>query len=139
MSEAAQHGDTAAVGGQPPAHGTGAFAGVGLFSGLGAVAAKSCCIFPLILASTGVGGAWLSQELMAFNPYFIGAAWLSVVLAWALAIRRKRAAACAPGRGCETVTARWSGLALLIISTLIVLLATVWQWIGPTLAQYLSG
>lgn len=70
MPEAAQHGDGAAVAGQPPVGGTGAFAGLGVFSGLGAVAAKSCCIFPLVLASAGLGGAWLSQELMAFTRIF---------------------------------------------------------------------
>lgn len=130
--------DSAGTEEHPPSNGTGAFAGLGLFSGLGAVAAKSCCILPLVLASTGLGGAWLSQELIAYQPYFLGVAWLSVVLAWGVAIRRRRVA-CAPGGSCETTATRWRGLALLVISTLIVALATVWEWIDPALAQYLIG
>ncbi|MAL78246.1 MAG: hypothetical protein CMN55_03920 [Sneathiella sp.] len=136
MPETVQHTempDRAPVDGQPSSEGSGAFAGLGLFSGLGAVAAKSCCFLPLVLTSTGLGGAWLSQELIAYQPYFLGVAWLSVVLAWGVAIRRRRVA-CAPGGSCETTATRWRGLALLVISTLIVALATVWEWIDPALA-----
>lgn len=141
MPEAVQHTDAidgAAVEGQPPSGGSGAFAGLGLFSGLGAVAAKSCCILPLVLASTGLGGAWLSRELMAYQPYFLGVVWLAVALAWGVAIRRKRIV-CAPDGSCETTAGRRRGPALLVISTLIVALATVWEWIDPALAQYLIG
>lgn len=35
---------------------------------LGAFAASSCCIVPLILFSLGIGGAWIGH-LMAFAPY----------------------------------------------------------------------
>ena len=42
------------------------FAGLSLSTGLGAVAAKSCYLLPLLLASSGLGGAWLSRELSAF-------------------------------------------------------------------------
>lgn len=141
MSEAVQHSaavDNPTAKERPPSGGTGAFAGLGLFSGLGAVVAKSCCILPLVLASSGLGGAWLSRELMAYQPYFLGVAWLSVALAWGVAIRRRRIA-CAPGGSCESTAVRWRGPALLVISTLIVALATVWEWIDPALAQYVIG
>tara|TARA_R110000787_G_scaffold185774_2_gene297379 strand:+ start:81 stop:515 length:435 start_codon:yes stop_codon:yes gene_type:complete len=130
--------DSAGTEERPSSNGTGAFAGLGLVSGLGAVAAKSCCILPLVLASTGLGGAWLSQELMTYQPYFLGAAWLSVVLAWGVAIHRRRVG-CASWGSCEKTAARWRAPALLVISTLIVALATVWEWIDPALAQYLIG
>lgn len=35
---------------------------------LGAVAASTCCIVPLVLASVGVGGAWIGS-LTAMAPY----------------------------------------------------------------------
>src|SRR5260221_9693429 len=42
---------------------------------LGALAASSCCIFPLVLFSLGVSGAWIGNftRLAAYQPYFIAA------------------------------------------------------------------
>lgn len=123
------------AGGQPPATQTRAFAGLGLFSGLGAVAAKSCCLLPLVLASSGLGGAWLSQELTAYRPYLLGVAWITVAAAWLFAVRRSRAA-CAPSEACHA-PAKGQGIALLTLSTLIVGLATIWERIEPSLVQTL--
>ena len=130
--------ESVAVGDQPPAARSRAFAGVGLASGLGAVAAKSCCLLPLALASSGLGGAWLSQELIAYQPYFLGVAWVAIAVAWLFAIRR-RCPASAPGEACEA-RSRGKGIALLALSTVIVGLATIWERIDPTLAQaFLEG
>lgn len=40
---------------------------------LGALAASSCCIVPLILFSLGIGGAWISNltALAPYKPYFV--------------------------------------------------------------------
>src|SRR5258706_12070431 len=40
---------------------------------LGALAASSCCILPLILFSLGVSGAWIGNftQLAPYQPYFI--------------------------------------------------------------------
>lgn len=40
---------------------------------LGALAASSCCIIPLILFSLGIGGAWISNltALAPYKPYFV--------------------------------------------------------------------
>jgi len=42
---------------------------------LGALAASSCCIFPLVLFGLGVTGAWIGNftQLAAYQPFFIGA------------------------------------------------------------------
>jgi mercuric ion transport protein len=42
---------------------------------LGALAASSCCIFPLVLFSLGVSGAWIGNftQLAPYQPYFIAA------------------------------------------------------------------
>src|SRR5882757_10032551 len=42
---------------------------------LGALAASSCCILPLVLFSLGVSGAWIGNftQLAPFQPYFIAA------------------------------------------------------------------
>ncbi len=43
---------------------------------LGALAASSCCILPLVLFSLGVSGAWIGNltQLAPYQPYFIAAA-----------------------------------------------------------------
>src|SRR5260370_34881105 len=42
---------------------------------LGALAASSCCILPLVLFGLGVSGAWIGNftRLAAYQPYFIAA------------------------------------------------------------------
>ena len=42
---------------------------------LGALAASSCCILPLVLFSLGVSGAWIGNftQLAPYQPYFITA------------------------------------------------------------------
>src|ERR1700731_3168573 len=42
---------------------------------LGALAASSCCIVPLVLFGLGVSGAWIGSltQLAPYQPYFIGA------------------------------------------------------------------
>src|SRR5215472_16544699 len=43
---------------------------------MGAVAASSCCILPLLLFSLGVSGAWIGNltRLAPYQPYFIAIA-----------------------------------------------------------------
>jgi mercuric ion transport protein len=42
---------------------------------LGAIAASSCCIAPLMLFSLGISGAWIGNltALAPYQPYFISA------------------------------------------------------------------
>lgn len=42
---------------------------------LGALAASSCCILPLLLFGLGVSGAWIGNftQLAPYQPYFIAA------------------------------------------------------------------
>jgi mercuric ion transport protein len=41
---------------------------------LGALAASSCCIIPLILFGLGIGGAWIGNltALAPYKPFFVG-------------------------------------------------------------------
>lgn len=112
------------------------FAGLSLFTGLGAVAAKSCCLLPLLLASSGLGGAWLSRELSAFRPYFLAGAAFTLVIGWGLAIRRYKAV-CPVGGVCASRRTRWPTFSLLGLSTVIVGLAAAWGWIEPVIMQHL--
>jgi mercuric ion transport protein len=42
---------------------------------LGALAASSCCILPLVLFSLGISGAWIANltALAPYKPYFVAA------------------------------------------------------------------
>jgi mercuric ion transport protein len=112
------------------------FAGLSLFTGLGAVAAKSCCLLPLLLASSGLGGAWLSRELSVFRPYFLAGAVLTLVVGWVVAIRRHKVT-CAVDGACSYRRTSWLTFSLLGISTVMAGLAAAWGWIEPAIVPYL--
>jgi mercuric ion transport protein len=80
---------------------------------LGALAASSCCILPLVLFGLGVSGAWIGNltRLAPYQPYFIvaTAAALAAVTACATAQGRPpaRMAKSVPDR-CRTGSSRWA-------------------------------
>jgi mercuric ion transport protein len=78
---------------------------VGLIGGvLAAIGASVCCLGPLLLASIGLGGAWVSH-LTALTPYrwvFILAALGFMGYAWHKIYRPQPGAACEPGTPCAS-------------------------------------
>ena len=78
---------------------------------LGAIAASSCCIAPLVLFSLGISGAWIGNltALAPYQPYFIAATLACLGYGYWLVYRRKKIAcadgAPAPGR-CQTISSR---------------------------------
>jgi mercuric ion transport protein len=68
---------------------------------LGALAASSCCVLPLVLFSVGVSGAWIGN-LTALAPY----QWIFATITAALLaagfylVYRKPSAACADDEAC---------------------------------------
>ena len=66
-------------------------AGLGLVAGLGALVGASCCVLPLLLAITGVGGSWVAGigALTPYQPYLLGMAALCVGIGWIIALRRQ--------------------------------------------------
>ncbi|MGQ0708589.1 MAG: mercuric ion transporter MerT [Rhodoferax sp.] len=67
--------------------------------GLAALLASTCCLGPLVLVSLGISGAWIGQltALEPYQPWFIGVALVSLLLAWR---RIYRPAPCASGAVC---------------------------------------
>ena len=65
---------------------------------LGAIAASSCCILPLVLFSLGISGAWIGNltALAPYQPYFIAATLTCLGYGYWLVYRR-RDVACAEG------------------------------------------
>jgi mercuric ion transport protein len=106
---------------------TAGFAAGGLLAGL---LASSCCILPLALVSLGIGGAWMSYltALEPYQPYFLGAAILSIGAGLWRAYRKPKA--CLPGSACArpaaariTKSVLWTGAGLVIAVTGVNLLA----------------
>lgn len=100
---------------------------------LGAIAASSCCILPLLLFSLGLGGAWLGQlgALAPFQPYFLTATLVLLGLGhyqvWYRAPRVCATDACAerqPG---------WLIKTLLIMATVLTVVALTFPLFAPLL------
>ncbi|MCA9470140.1 MAG: hypothetical protein KC643_32480 [Nitrospira sp.] len=121
-----------------PAPKPGFFAGISVFSGLGALAAKSCCILPFLLASSGIGSAWISRELTTLKPYFLTIAILSLLIGWFLVIRRNREA-CHTDGPCATSKAEWPTFTMLSLATVLVGLSALWDFLQPVIFEYLKN
>src|SRR6202045_2597625 len=68
---------------------------------LGALAASSCCILPLVLFALGVSGAWIGNftRLAPYQPWFIAATLAFLGYGYWLVHRSSRRA-CAAGAAC---------------------------------------
>jgi len=117
---------------------TGAFAGLSLFTGLGAAVASSCCALPLALATVGISGAWVGKlgGLLFYKDYFLVAAIAALVLGWVVALRR-RAKACDADTVCQHRSTGWITFGALGISTVLVGFASASDWLEPLIVRYL--
>jgi mercuric ion transport protein len=114
----------------------GIFALAGLVAGLGAIAASSCCLVPLALASLGAG-AGVFETLEAAGPWrtpLLVAGACGVGLAWFERWRRRRASP-----PCESDCARRppsrASLAILLLATLTVAVAASWNGVELSLLK----
>jgi len=101
---------------------------------LGAIAASSCCILPLVLFSLGIGGAWIGNltALYPYKPYFVTITLLFLAGGFFMAYRKPKVS-CEPGSYCATPT---SGRVLKISlwgATLLVSAALAFPYIAPYL------
>jgi mercuric ion transport protein len=103
---------------------------------LGALAASSCCVPPLVLVSLGVSGTWIgSLSIMApYQPFFIGATIALLGYGYYLVYWRAKQA-CAPGEACaRPVPSRLTKLTLWI-ATVLVLVAASFNYVVPFLLR----
>jgi mercuric ion transport protein len=97
---------------------------------LGALAASSCCILPVVLFSLGVSGAWIGNftRLAPYQPYFLAATLVFLGTGYWLVHRAsKRACACTralPNRLFK---------AALIVATILVMVALGFDFLAPLL------
>ena len=112
---------------QEPSSGGGAL----LAGGLAAILASTCCLGPLVLITVGVSGAWISNltVLEPYQPFFIGAAVIALLLAW----RRiwRPAAACEPGQVCAVPQVKRTYKLLFGFVVVLVIIALGFPVIAP--------
>jgi mercuric ion transport protein len=101
---------------------------------LGALAASSCCIVPLILFGLGVSGAWIGNltRLAPYQPCFI-AATLGFLGAGYWLIYRGSQRQCAEGEACAGPLPNRLVKAALVVATVLVLAALGFDFIAPLL------
>jgi mercuric ion transport protein len=101
---------------------------------LGALAASSCCIVPLILFSLGIGGAWIGNltALAPYKPFFVaGTTGLLGYGFYLVYWKPKRA--CADDAACARPIPNRVVQFALWIATLLVVAAFAFDYVAPLL------
>lgn len=99
---------------------------------LGALAASTCCILPLVLFSLGISGAWIGQltALSPYQPIFIALTVLCLGYGYWL-VYRKPKQACDDGMACARPLPNRLVKTMLYLATILVLVAFAWPVIVP--------
>ncbi|MGJ8586245.1 MAG: mercuric transporter MerT family protein [Marinosulfonomonas sp.] len=106
---------------------------------LGALAASTCCIVPLILFSLGVSGAWIGNltALEPYKPIFIAITLGFLGYGYWMVYRKPKA--CADGETCARPLPNRLVKSALWASTILIVIALFWNWIAPVVAPILLG
>ena len=101
---------------------------------LGALAASSCCILPLMLFSLGVSGAWIGNftQLAPYQPYFIAATITLLGYGYWLVYRSSKVA-CVDGEACARPLSNRLVMGGLIVATVLVIVAIGFDLLAPLL------
>jgi len=107
---------------------------------LGAIAASTCCVVPLVLFSLGISGAWIGNltALTAYQPFFIAITLAFLGYGYYL-VYGKPELACAEGAACANPLPNRLIKGSLWFATVLVVIAFSWPVIIPYLAPYIFG
>jgi mercuric ion transport protein len=99
---------------------------------LGALAATSCCILPLVLFGLGVSGAWIGNftQLAPYQPCFIIGTLACLATGYCL-VYRSSTVACTDGTACAHPLPSWLVVAGLIAATVLVIAALAFDFVVP--------
>ena len=99
---------------------------------LGAVAASSCCILPLVLFSMGVSGAWIGNltQLAPYQPYFIAITVAALGFGY-WHVYRSSKVTCSAGEGCGRPGSNRLVKIGLVLATVLVVGALGFDFIAP--------
>jgi mercuric ion transport protein len=101
---------------------------------LGALAASSCCIVPLVLFGLGISGAWIGNftQLALYQPYFLAATLVFLGTGnWLVHRASKRA--CVHGEACARPLPNRLVKAALLVATFLVIAALGFNFLAPLL------
>jgi mercuric ion transport protein len=103
---------------------------------LGALAASSCCIVPLVLFGLGVSGAWIGNltRLAPYQPYFLAATAACLGYGYWLVYRSGKRA-CADGEMCARPLPNRVVKTGLVLATILVLGALAFDFLAPLILQ----
>jgi mercuric ion transport protein len=98
---------------------------------LGALAASSCCIVPLVLFGLGISGAWIGNltRLAPYQPYFLAATTACLGGGYWLVYRSGRA--CTDGEMCARPLPNLIVKTTLVLATILVLGALAFDFLAP--------
>ena len=101
---------------------------------LGAIAASSCCILPVVLFSLGISGAWIGNftQLAPYQPYFLAATLVFLGSGYWL-VHRASKRACAEGEACARPLPNQLVKAILVVATILVIAALGFDFLAPLL------
>ena len=99
---------------------------------LGALAASSCCILPLVLFSLGVSGVWIGNftRLAPYQPYFFTVTVGCLGYGYWLVYRSTKLA-CADGDACQSPLPNRLVKTGLILASLLVVAAVGFDFLTP--------
>lgn len=99
---------------------------------LGALAASSCCILPLLFVTLGISGAWIGNltALEPLKPFFAAVAVVFIGLGFRQVYFKARPA-CVEGSYCAKPQSAVITKTVLWLSTVLILLALTIGWWAP--------
>jgi mercuric ion transport protein len=103
---------------------------------LGALAASSCCILPLVFVSLGVSGAWIGNltALAPYKPLFV-AATLGLLGYGYYLVYWKLPQTCAPGEACARPMPHCFVQLWLWTATALIIAAVGFDFVAPLLSS----
>jgi mercuric ion transport protein len=103
---------------------------------VGAIAASSCCIAPLVLFSLGISGAWIGNltALAPYQPYFIAATLACLGYGYWLVYRPGKVE-CAEGTACARTLPNRFVMFGLILATFIIAGALAFDLLAPLILK----
>ena len=103
---------------------------------LGALAASSCCIVPLVLFGLGISGAWIGNltRLAPYQPYFLAISSICLGYGYWLVYRSGKRA-CADGEVCARPLPNRVVKLGLVVATILVIGALAFDFLAPLILQ----
>ena len=99
---------------------------------LGALAASSCCVLPLVLFSLGMSGAWIGNftRLAPYQPYFIAVTLVFLGIGYWF-VHRGAKRACTNGEACAYPQPNRLVKIALVVATILVVAALGLEVLAP--------